>query len=166
MFHVYCFLMMINIMHNRIWLTHRGGGGLHFSFACFNQCNNFDQSGQLCPWAIHICTIMGNNRWDLWNILTISVSIVSPGREPWLEKLPKSVRLTGNPWYLTGLTLIVAHNVATVKQHDTLVELIHSKIHFNINMSNNCKRQLHYTYFFKMASDESLLSSFGGISNN
>ena len=60
----------------------------------------------------------------------------------------------------------MAHNVATVNQHDTLVELIHSKIHFNINMSNNCKRQLHYTYFFKMASDESLLSSFGGISNN
>ena len=47
-FHVYCFLMMISIMHTRIWLTHRGGG-LHFSFACFNQCNNFDQNGQLCP---------------------------------------------------------------------------------------------------------------------
>ena len=51
---------------------------------------------------------------------------------------------------LTSLTLTVAHNVATVNQHDTLVELMHSKIHFNINMSNNsyCKRQLHYTYFF------------------
>ena len=38
------FLMMINIIHNRISLTHiisvhshRGGGGLHVSFACFNQ---------------------------------------------------------------------------------------------------------------------------------
>ena len=70
---------------------------IHFSFACFNECNNFDS-----------CTY-----------------------------------------------------VATANQHDTLVELIHL-----INMSNNCKRQLHYMYFFVMTSDESLLSSFGGISNN
>ena len=46
------------------------------------------------------------------------------------------------------MILTVAHNVATVNHYYTLVELIHSKIHF-INMSNNCKRQLHYTYFFK-----------------
>ena len=26
------------------------------------------------PWAIHICTIMSNNPWDLWNILTILTS--------------------------------------------------------------------------------------------
>ena len=36
---------------------------------------------------------------------------------------------------------------ATVNQHDTLVDLIHPKIHF-INMSNNFMRQLHYTVFF------------------
>ena len=52
-------------------------------------------------------------------------------------------------------------HVATANQHDTLVELIHF-----INMSNNCKRQLHYMYFFLMTSDESFLSPFGGISNN
>ena len=33
--------------------------------------------------------------------------------------------------------------VATANQHDTLVELIHF-----INMSNNCKRLLHYMYIF------------------
>ena len=37
---------------------------------------------------------------------------------------------------------------ATVNQHDTLVDLIHPKIHF-INMSNNFMRQLYYTFFFK-----------------
>ena len=26
------------------------------------------------PWAIHICTIISNNPWDLWNILTILTS--------------------------------------------------------------------------------------------
>ena len=36
---------------------------------------------------------------------------------------------------------------ATVNQHDTLVDLIHPKIHV-INMSNNFMRQLHYTGFF------------------
>ena len=40
-------------------------------------------------------------------------------------------------------TYICGTYVATANQHDTLVELIHF-----INMSNNCKRQLHYMYFF------------------
>ena len=162
---------MINIIHNRIWLTHlisvhshRGAYTFHlhvsinFDVIILTRAVNLvlEPFTSVQSWAT-ILEICGTSLQYPWALCLPAVS---------LDKLPKSVRLTGNPWDLTGLTLTVAHNVATVNQHDTLVELIHSKIHFNINMSNNCKRQLHYTYFFKMASDESLFSSFGGISNN
>ncbi len=162
---------MINIIHNRISLTHiisvhshRGAYTFHLHVSindnvilltrAVNLVLEPFTSVQSCATILEICGTSLQYPWAL------CLPVVS------LEKLAKSVRFTGNPWYLTGLTLTVAHNVATVNQHDTLVELIHSKIHFNINMSNNCKRQLHYTYLKKKASNEYLLSSFGGISNN
>ena len=146
---------MINIIHNRISLTHiisvhshRGAYTFHLHVSINNNVILLTRAVNLVlqsftsvqSWAT-ILEICGTSLQYPW---ALCLPVVS------LEKLAKSVRLTGNPWYLTGLTLTVAHNVPTVNQHDTLVELIHSKIHFNINMSNNsyCKRQLHYTYFF------------------